>query len=312
MMQKKLLSSIIFLGIITSSCSNETSTKSHLGDSVNEITNVPENNVENDPTSNTAYDTSELSFQYTCNPETHIYAQVPVPFEEICQSLTELEVLFFEHFGSTPILGDHNNNRDLYIYKDRESYLAQDFNVSSYGKYIEKDPNDIDSHGEIYSYLLDNGNVKNQNHEYIHYLDGRFNKEGDYYATDMAAWWTEGVAEYMQHLHWGVASTFIKESIKYYGGDFSLKTIFSLTKSDYKTDYFNLVYDGGNVALCFFLQEEPEAISTLLSYSRSGNWSAWASELDKLSTVYGESFDAFVKDIFAGKKVCHLNDHKAA
>ncbi len=80
-----------------------------------------------------------------------------------------------------------------------------------------------------------------------------------------------------------------------------------MTKDDYKTDFFNLVYDGGNVALCYFLQEEPIALTTLLSYSRSGNWSAWMSELDNLASLYGEDFDIFVSDIFTDKKVCHLN-----
>lgn len=301
---KHFLSIVLFLGIITSSCSSETTSKTD----VNEP--LQSSNADKVTDNNTAYDTSELINQYACTDEINIYAQIPVNFEDICQSLNEVDILFSERFGSVPVIGDYNNHRDLYIYKDRESYLAKDFNASSYGKYIEQDPSDSDSHGEIYSYLLDSGNVKNQSHEYIHYLDGRFNKDGDYHATDMAAWWTEGLAEYMQHLHWGVASTYIKESIRYYGEDFSLKTIFALTKDDYKTDFFNLVYDGGNVALCYFLQEEPAALTTLLSHSRSGNWSAWVSELDNLASIYGADFDLFVSDIFTDKKVCHLNESK--
>lgn len=301
-MKKNFLLTTLFLGMLTSSCSNESTPQSQENESL-----PPTNVIANETDNNTAYDTSELGYQYACTNETHIYAQSSVDFDDICQSLAEVEVLFFEAFGTAPVSGDLNNNRDLYIYADRKSYLDKGFNASSYGKYIEQDPSDADSHGEIYSYLLDSGNVKNQSHEYIHYLDGRFNKDGDYHATDMAAWWTEGIAEYMQHLHWGVPSSFIKESISYYGGDFSLKTIFTLTKDDYKTDYFNLVYDGGNVALCYFLQEEPQAINTLLSYSRSGNWSAWANELDSLAAIYGENFDIFVDNILADEKVCHLS-----
>jgi len=304
MMHKHLLSTSLLLALITSSCSSESTSPTELN-----VTTPPLNDPTTTPPleNNTAYDTSELINQYACNDETHIYAQIPVDSEDICQNLLEVEALFYERFGSIAVVGDFNNNRDLYIYQDRQSYLAKGFSASSYGKYIEQDPSDPSNHGEIYSYLLDSGNVKNQSHEYIHYLDGRFNKDGDYHATDMAAWWTEGVAEYMQHLHWGVASTFIKESISYYGGDFSLKTIFSLTKDDYKTDFFNLVYDGGNVALCYFLQEEPQALNTLLLHSRSGNWSAWASELDRLASIYSDDFDVFVSDIFNDKQVCHIN-----
>ena len=309
-MQKHLLSTALLLGIITSSCSSETNSEKNETD-YSQPSNGSENSASdttgNTSTNNTAYDTSELIKQYTCNSETHIYSQVTVDSDDICQSLAEVEGLFFERFGSVPVPDDYNNNRDLYIYKDRSNYLAKDFNTSSYGKYIEQEPSDPQSNGEIYSYLLDNGNVKNQSHEYIHYLDGRFNKYGDYHATELAAWWTEGLAEYLQHLHWGVASSFIKKSISDYGSDFTLNTIFSLTKDDYKTDYFDLVYDGGNVALCYFLQEEPAALKTLLSHSRSGNWSAWSSELDNLAAIYGDDFDIFVNELSTDEKVCHLN-----
>lgn len=255
--------------------------------------------------SNSAYDTSELTNQYSCNSETKIYSQVSVDSNKICQSLSEVEVLFAERFGNSPVPGDNNNNSDLFIYQDRDAYLDVGHTSSSYGKYIEQDPDNVNSNGEVYSYQLDSGNVKNQSHEYSHYLDGRFNKDGDYNATDKAAWWTEGLAEYMQHLHWGSAQSYVFESIAYYGQDFSLKTIFSLTKDDYNTDFFNLVYDGGNVALCYFLQEEPGAMDTLISHSRSGNWSAWSSELDNLESTYGDDFDTFVDDIYDGSKICH-------
>ncbi len=180
-MQKQLLSTAVFIAIITSSCSSDSTPQMDETDysqPSNANENSAEDNTGNNSGNDTAYDTSTLTNQYACNDETHIYAQVSVNFEDICQSLLEVESLFFDRFGSVPVSSDYNNNRDLYIYKDRESYLAKDFNTSSYGKYIEQDPSDPDSHGEIYSYLLDSGNVKNQRHEYIHYLDGRFNKYG--------------------------------------------------------------------------------------------------------------------------------------
>jgi len=256
---------------------------------------------------NSAYDTSMLNNQHNCTSETTLYSETSVDAAGICQSILEVEVLFNERFGSSPVPGDYNNNRDFFIYQDRDSYLDVGQSSSSYGKYIEQDPSDANSNGEIYSYLLDSGNVKNQSHEYSHYLDGRFVKDGDYNATDKAAWWTEGLAEYMQHLHWGSASSYVKESIADYGRDFSLKTIFSLTKDDYNTNFFNLVYDGGNIAICYFIQEQPGAMDTLISHSRSGNWSAWSSELDNLEATYGDDFDNFVDDIYDGQKVCHID-----
>jgi len=303
-MQYNHVVAAIVLACLSVSCSSDSPSESK------QMQTVTENNV-NPPitTMNSAYDTSLLINQYSCTSETSIYSQTLIDFAGICQSLKEVEDLFVQRFGNTPIVGDNNNNRDFYIYQDRESYLKVGFNTSSYGKYIEQDPSDRDSHAEIYSYLLESGNVKNQSHEYIHYLDGRFIKDGDYYATDIAAWWTEGLAEYMQHLHWGSASSLVKESISYYGSDFSLSTIFSLTKDDYKTDYFDLVYDGGNVALCYFIQEEPEAIKILISHSRSGNWSAWSSELDTLASMYGEDFKTFVNDVLNDNKFCHIDTY---
>jgi len=305
MKPKRLCITALLLGIICS-CSSDSSSKIEQADYL-PLNNAPStgNTAGDNLPNDTAYNTAALVKQYHCNTNTVIYAETELNFAAICQNLAEVELLFFEHFGSIPVTGDNNLNRNLYLYKDRVSYLGVGFNASSYGKYIEKNPNDINSPDEIYSYLLNTGKVKNLSHEYIHYLDGRFNKEGDYHATDVAAWWTEGIAEYLQHLYWHVPSSFIKESISDYGDNFSLTTIFSLTKDDYKTDFFNLVYDGGNVALCYFLQEEPNALKTLLSHSRSGNWSAWSNELTNLDANYGEDFAIFVTDILNNKKFCH-------
>ena len=308
MKPKRLCLTALLLGILTCSCSSDSPSKMKEADYLPLSNGIDNSAVDygSKVANDTAYNTTALVNQYKCNNNTIIHAETRLNFKDICQKLVEVELLFFEYFGSTPAIGDINLNRNLYVYKDRDSYLAVGFNASSYGKYIEKNPTGLDSRGEIYSYLLNTGEIKNLSHEYIHYLDGRFNKEGDYHATDIAAWWTEGLAEYLQHRYWHNPSSFIKKSISYYGENFSLKTIFSLTKDDYKTDFFNLVYDGGNVALCYFLQEEPSALKPLLSYSRTGDWSAWSNELANLDAIYSEDFTVFVNDILNDKKFCHV------
>ncbi|MCJ8321159.1 MAG: collagenase [Colwellia sp.] len=257
--------------------------------------------------SNSFYDTSALTIKHNCTSETTLYSEAAINSADICEGLSEVEVLFGERFGTSPVPGDKNNNLDFFIYQDRDSYEDANISPNSFGIYIEQDPSDANSNGELYSTPFTSGNIQNQSHEYTHYLDGRFNKDGDYHATDQAAWWTEGLAEYMQHLHWGNPSDYVKSTISSFGRDFSLETIFSLTKDDYNTNNYDLLYDGGNIVLCYFIQEEAGALDTLISHSRAGNWSAWSSELDNLESTYGDDFDDFVDDIYDDTKVCHLD-----
>jgi hypothetical protein len=57
---------------------------------------------------NSAYDTSKLSNQYNCNSETTIYSESAVDAADICQSLSEVEALFAERFGTVPVANDKN------------------------------------------------------------------------------------------------------------------------------------------------------------------------------------------------------------
>ena len=52
---------------------------------------------------------------------------------------------------------------------------------------------------------LDEFAVWNLRHEFTHYLDGRYNVQGDFQQSSQydTIWWSEGMAEYATHLEDG-------------------------------------------------------------------------------------------------------------
>ena len=71
--------------------------------------------------------------------------------------------------------------------------------------YLEGDPSNPDNQANFVAYEASYANadhyVWNLEHEYVHYLDGRFNLYGDFNApTADIVWWSEGVAEYVSLL----------------------------------------------------------------------------------------------------------------
>lgn len=140
-----------------------------------------------------------------------------------CTMLTGVNKKFHRLFGTKgkPIADDNSLILRANVYDSKESfekYATAHFNMpTSYGTmYLEGYPDRQGNIAEFVTYRKENL-VVNLRHEYVHYLDGRFNKHGDYcngLHDDHAGpefcpspnlpyphlvWWTEGVAEYVTH-----------------------------------------------------------------------------------------------------------------
>ncbi|MCI2283949.1 collagenase [Colwellia sp. MSW7] len=223
---------------------------------------------------------------------------------DACLMLSKQEAKFHAlfHTKGKPVANDNNTSMRANIYSDRDSYVkhvTNHFNVPSDngGMYLEGLPHLTSNHAEFVAYER-NGEIWNLRHEYVHYLDGRFNSYGDFCASlhdnhsapeycpepspvyPHLVWWGEGIAEYIAQ------------------GDYVPKTI---TKSDDKryklSELFNTsyehnggsvrVYEWGYLATRFMMEKHRDEIEKMLQLTRKGYYARYQA----LAAQWGTRFD---------------------
>ncbi|WP_196139217.1 M9 family metallopeptidase [Aliikangiella sp. G2MR2-5] len=151
-----------------------------------------------------------LSGNHVCSDTIKLRFEEPIVDENlqsICKSLTAEEAYFHQRFD-TPQSVKNDNNKDLEVVifsssTEYQNYAGKFFgiNTDNGGMYLEGVPSDQNNQARFVAFQatwLPDFTVWNLEHEYVHYLDGRFNKWGGF--NDQPAnsvWWGEGVAEYM-------------------------------------------------------------------------------------------------------------------
>jgi microbial collagenase len=146
-------------------------------------------------------DTLKLRFQGTISAAN---------LSQICSKLGAEEQLFHQTFGTQsnqPVANDQNEDLEMVIFKsstDYQNYAGQFFgiNTNNGGMYLEGTPSDPDNQARFIAYqatwLQPVFVVWNLEHEYIHYLDGRYNQWGSFNdQPENSVWWGEGLAEYL-------------------------------------------------------------------------------------------------------------------
>ncbi|SIN90211.1 M9 family metallopeptidase [Salinivibrio sp. ES.052] len=211
--------------------------------------------------------------------------------QQACESLHQKEVAFHQtvNSGYQAVTDDLNDSVEVVVfdnptdYKTYSSFLFGN-STDNGGQYLEGNPAEPDNQARFIAYRNDNGqslSIWNLEHEYVHYLDGRFNMYGDF--NDVlrhghTVWWLEGFAEYMAHGDdYAEAIRLGKE------GGYSLSDVFATT---YQHDV-NRVYRWGYLAVRFLFEQHPEAVDTLLAAGRTGKFEQWAN----LVKDYGHRYD---------------------
>ncbi|MBZ9611926.1 M9 family metallopeptidase [Rheinheimera maricola] len=151
-----------------------------------------------------------LSGQHTCGDTLKLRYQQPIAannLQQICSDLAVQEQSFHAQFGnSSPVANDNNTALEMVIFSssaDYQNYAGTFFNIDTNngGMYLEGTPSDPNNQARFIAYqatwLQPEFVVWNLEHEYVHYLDGRFNQWGSFsdQPTNLV-WWGEGLAEY--------------------------------------------------------------------------------------------------------------------
>jgi len=152
-----------------------------------------------------------LPIKHICSDSLYILTQemTKQQLNVSCQKLISQESIFHEKLQTKqqPVANDFNDKLRVVVFDNAAEYnkygqLVFDINTDNGGMYIEGTTQDPDNIATFYSYehfwVRPEFKVWNLNHEYMHYLDGRFIKYDTFnHFPEKMVWWSEGLAEYI-------------------------------------------------------------------------------------------------------------------
>ncbi|MFE4516005.1 collagenase [Kitasatospora sp. NPDC056783] len=252
-----------------------------------------------------------LTVDHTCNANLRIRAQdmTAQQLADTCTSLINQDAYFHGIVKDNgPVADDHNTSLEVVVFDDYYNYSLYAWEmykiaVDNGGMYEEGDPSKAGNQARFIaheaSWLRPAFQIWNLNHEYTHYLDGRYDMYGDFDAgmTTPTVWWVEGLAEYVSY---GYRGAHYDDAVAQAGkGTYALSTLFDST---YDNADSTRVYNWGYLAVRYMLQSHPQDVTALLAKYRVGDWNG-ARTL--LKTTIGTRYDA---DFAAWLKSCAADD----
>ena len=237
-----------------------------------------------------------LSVDYSCSGTIAIRAQQMTTSElqQSCDLMGEEEILFHNVLatGNQPVADDLNTNLEVNIFNstaDYKDFAGTIFGISTDngGMYLEGTPSQQGNQARFIAHeatWLNDVLVWNLGHEYVHYLDGRYNLYGSFShfdnKTDKSVWWTEGLAEYISKQNRNDDVIALARAQTY--------TLSEILANDYDSGS-ERVYSWGYLAVRFMFENHRADVDELLVHARAGNTTSW---LTYINSNIGQYYDA--------------------
>ncbi|MFJ4685349.1 M9 family metallopeptidase [Streptomyces sp. NPDC088789] len=250
-----------------------------------------------------------LPVRHTCSSSITVRAQQMTSGElsSSCDSLRRQDAYFHDVArDSGPVAGDNNTTIEVVVFDsstDYQTYAGAMYGIDTNngGMYLEGDPAATGNQPRFIAYeaewLRPDFQIWNLNHEYTHYLDGRFDMHGDFGAnmTTPTIWWIEGFAEYVSYSYRGVPYTAAMTEAG--RRTYALSTLFDTTYSHDTTR----VYRWGYLATRYMLENHRADMDTVLGHYRAGNWNAARTHLTStIGTRYDNDWYTWLAGCAAG------------
>ncbi|MFJ2418652.1 M9 family metallopeptidase [Streptomyces brevispora] len=239
-----------------------------------------------------------LPVNYTCSTSIRILAQQMSSSDlaTACTSLRNQDAYFHKVVrDSGPVANDRNSTIEVVVFDsstDYQTYAGAIYGIDTNngGMYLEGDPAAAGNQPRFIAYEAEwvrpAFQIWNLNHEYTHYLDGRFDMAGDFDAgvTTPTIWWIEGFAEYVSYTYRDV--TYDDAVTQAAAHTYTLRTLFDTT---YENADQTRIYNWGYLAVRYMLQSHRADVDKLLGLYRGGDWNG-ARTL--LTSTIGSRYDA--------------------
>ncbi|MFJ8039024.1 M9 family metallopeptidase [Kitasatospora sp. NPDC096147] len=238
-----------------------------------------------------------LTVRYTCSPSLKIAAQQMSSTEltATCTSLANQDAFFHNVVRDNgPVANDNNTNLEVSVFDSSSDYqtyagIIYGIDTDNGGMYLEGKPEVAGNQARFIAYEAEwvrpTFEIWNLNHEYTHYLDGRYDTYGDFDAGQVKPiiWWVEGFAEYVSYHYRGVTySDAITEAGTH---RYALSTLFDTTYDN--TDQTR-TYNWGYLATRYMLQSHRSDVDAVLAKYRSGDY---AGAYTYLKSTIGTRYD---------------------
>ncbi|WP_137937647.1 M9 family metallopeptidase [Chitinivorax sp. B] len=248
-----------------------------------------------------------LPLTHACSSTVTIRAQQMTAdqFTEACKVIGAEEKLF--HYGlmgnsdasrSAPVPNDQNKRLEVVVFDDYDNYAKYasaifGIDTNNGGMYLEGNPAKAGNQARFIAHeaqwMKPKFHIWNLEHEYIHYLDGRFNMEGDFSksTSQKTVWWIEGVAEYFSH------QNDYDEAIEI--GRQQTYTLSTILANNYQmSDYTTRAYRWGYLAVRFMFERHRDDVEKVLGYLRAGDYTGYAGHIAKIGTRYDAEFRQWI------------------
>ncbi len=249
-----------------------------------------------------------LSIDYSCGRGVHFRVQDMTPSQLLraCGKLIDLEIFFHQQLETRwePVAGDLNSTLEVVVFKNWDNYdlysgLLFGNDTNNGGIYLEGDPSDPSNTARFIAHLADwlpDTPVWNLEHEYVHYLDGRFNMAGAFWDygihSHKTLWWIEGLAEYVSK--WSERASVVEYAA---GGLPPLSEVFGITYGHGES-----VYPISHLAMWFMLNRHGDDTRTFRDFLRLGHYDGYLGYLnDGIGAKYDEEWQQWLR---------HLGDDK--
>ena len=217
-----------------------------------------------------------------------------------CERLSEVSSTFHQLFDTNcePVASDSNDHLDAYVFHDISS--CEDYSSAAFfrnvdacsGIYFERDPADRNTtpYFIVTEYEPWEGppdrrlSIWNWEHEYVHYLDGRYNLYDGYRGDlDSLHWWTEGLANYLaaevyRHLYQP-----------------PFESPHTLAEILLHSDSLRTRYRYRQLAVRYFMENHRDFVDTIIGFMRRGEYDAYQAFLEREVGRYSESWESWVR-----------------
>ena len=245
-----------------------------------------------------------LSVKHSCAQiDANIRSQslTPEQLAKACASMTQVNGRFHTllNTGRQPMANDYNTSLEVIVFEDRDSYVMHSKlffgnRTDNGGIYLEGSPDESGNVARFIAYVatwLPGRPIWNLEHEYVHYLDGRFNIYGGFLRGSKSVWWQEGLAEYVSKGNSNARAASLAP-----GFDYFLDDLFSTT---YRHNE-NRVYAWSYLAVRFMFERHADNVSGLVGYLRGGCFNEYRNYVERtIGTSYNNEWREWLKTVEA-------------
>ncbi|RKI51013.1 collagenase [Corallococcus sp. AB004] len=241
-----------------------------------------------------------LGITHTCGATLRMRAQhmTATQLTQSCGQLATQETYFHDTLKTNrvPVASDNNTSLEVIIFDsslDYQNYAGVLFGISTNngGMYLEGDPAASGNQARFISYeaewLRPSFEVWNLRHEYVHYLDGRYNMKGDFNTSTSqpTVWWIEGLAEYISKKNDNAGAVTLGKSKAF--------QLSEVLRNSYSSSA-DRVYSWGYLATRFMFERHADQVDTFLAQFRAGNYTPYRQSLDALGTANDTEFHQWI------------------